>query len=206
MSLARELLNRFKAGKSRYHKRHFARRLLKSARACICQSAALLMPENLRFMTENDYLLAWGAYLVAALGCLLVWFRLTGWMWRYVREPLRVLVLVLLFSPTIVDPGKDQFAPAIAITAMDLLLDVGNNAWRAVADLSMYGLIAFVLYLLFVVIRWPVERWWQARKGPAPIADDEPTLREMMARDTDNPEDTRYDARGDRRMRVEPRL
>ncbi|WP_298189343.1 MFS transporter [uncultured Pseudomonas sp.] len=157
-------------------------------------------------MTENDYLLAWGAYLVAALGCLLVWFRLTSWMWRYVREPLRVLVVVLLFSPTIVDPGKEQFAPAIAITAMDLLLDVGNNAWRAAADLSMYGLILFVLYALFVAIRWPVERWWQGRKGPAPIADDEPTLREMMAHDAEDSGDTRVDARGERRFRLEPRL
>ncbi len=157
-------------------------------------------------MTENDYLLAWGAYAVAALGCLLVWFRLTSWMWRYLREPLRVLVVVLLFTPTIVDPGKEQFAPAIAITAMDLLLDVGNNVWRAVADLSMYALIAFAVYLLFVAIRWPVEGWLQARKGPAPIADDEPTLREMMARDPEDVDDTRYDARGDRRLRVEPRL
>lgn len=193
------------AGKSRYHKRHFARRLLKSARLCAC-AARSSMPENLRFMTENDYLLAWGAYLLAAVGCLLVWFRLTSWMWRYLREPLRVLVVVLLFSPTIVDPGKEQFAPAIAITAMDLLLDVGNNVWRAVADLSMYALIVFVLYLLFAAGRWPVERWWQARKGPAPIADDEPTLREMMARDEQAFGDTRYDARGDGRQRVEPRL
>ena len=164
------------------------------------------LSENLRFMSEHDYLLAWGAYLVAAFGCLLVWLRLTGWMWRYLREPLRVLVLVLLFSPTIVDPGKEQFAPSIAITAMDLLLGVGNNAWRAVADLSMYGLIVFGLYLLFVAIRWPIERWWQGRKGPAPIADDEPTLREMMRRDEQDFGDTRYDARGDRRLRVEPRL
>lgn len=156
-------------------------------------------------MIENDYTLAWSAYLLAALGCLLVWFRLTGWMWRYVREPLRVLVVVLLFSPTIVDPGKDAFAPALAITAMDLLLGVGNNAWRAVADLSMYALIAFTLYLVFVAIRWPLERWWQARNVPAAVAENEPTLREMMSRDTEDFADTRVDARGDRRLRLEPR-
>jgi hypothetical protein len=75
-----------------------------------------------------------------------------------------------------------------------------------VADLSMYALILFTLYLLFVAVRWPVERWWQGRKGPAPVADDEPTLREMMARDEHDFGDTRYDARGDRRLRVEPRL
>lgn len=155
-------------------------------------------------MTENDYLLAWGAYLIAAFGCLLVWFRMTGWMWRYLREPLRVLVLVLLFSPTIVDPGKELFAPSVAITAMDLLLDVGNNAWRAVADLSMYGLIVFVLYLLFVAIRWPLEGWWKGRSGHQANSVNEPTLREMM--EDDEGRGDSYAARRDHTGRVEPRL
>ncbi|HBX53809.1 MFS transporter [Pseudomonas sp. UBA2684] len=159
-------------------------------------------------MIENDYLLAWGAYAIAALGCLLVWFRLTRWMWRYLREPLRVLVAILLLTPTIVDPAKELFAPAIAITALDLLFQVGNNAWRAVADLAMYGLIAFALYLLFVVIRWPLERWWKGRRGPLAQPDDEdaPTLREMLEQERGDAGDSRYDQRGERRLRVEPRL
>lgn len=154
-------------------------------------------------MIENDYLLAWSAYLLAALGCLMVWLRMTGWMWRYLREPLRVLVAVLLLSPTIVDPAKEQFAPAVAIAAMDLLLGVGNNAWRAVADLAMYGLIALALYLLFVAIRWPLERWWQGRSAGAASGANEPTLREMMAQDD---EDDRYAPGRGRGARVEPRL
>ena len=92
-------------------------------------------------MTENDYLIAWGLYAFAALGCLLVWMRLTRWMWRWLREPLRVLVAVLLFSPTIIDPVKEKFAPAVAITALDIAFKVGNNAWRAVSDLFMLSLI-----------------------------------------------------------------
>lgn len=116
-------------------------------------------------MTENDYLLAWAGYALAALGCLLVWCKISGWMWRYLREPLRVLVAVLLFCPSIVDPAKGLFAPAIAIVSLDLLFKVGNNALLAVADLTMYGSIAFVLYLLFVAVRWPLERSWKARKA-----------------------------------------
>ncbi len=73
-------------------------------------------------MTEHDYLLAWSLYGAAALGCLLVWLRMTGWLWRWLREPLRVLVAVLLFSPTVVDAERELLAPAIAITALDLLL------------------------------------------------------------------------------------
>lgn len=161
-------------------------------------------------MTEQDYLLAWGAYAVAALGCLLVWCRMTAWMWRGLREALRLLVAVLLLTPTIVDPAKELFAPAIAITALDLLFKVGNNAWRAVADLAIYGLIAFAVWLAFCALRWPVERWWQGRRAPAPVhveQEDEPTLRELMGRDERYDQaETRRDAQGERRLRIEPRL
>ncbi|AOE84395.1 MFS transporter [Pseudomonas sp. TCU-HL1] len=159
-------------------------------------------------MTENDYLLAWAAYGVAALGCLLVWFRLTGWMWRWLREPLRVLVAVLLLTPTIVDPAKDLFAPAVAITALDVLFKVGNNAWKGVLDLTMYSIIALTLYLVFAAIRWPIEQKLKARRAEREAAEkveEEPTLREMMQERS--PEvDTRYDEDGDRRLRIEPRL
>ncbi|MGE7993904.1 MFS transporter [Pseudomonas sp. NPDC089554] len=121
-------------------------------------------------MTENDYTLAWGLYAFAALGCLWVSFKLTGWMWRWLREPLRVIVAVLLLTPTIVDPVKEAFAPAIAITALDVAFKVGNNAWRAASDLAMYGLIAFALYAVFVFIRWPLEKRARARREQAEAA------------------------------------
>ncbi|AZD53373.1 putative MFS-type transporter [Pseudomonas chlororaphis subsp. aurantiaca] len=161
-------------------------------------------------MTENDYLIAWGLYAFAALGCLLVWMRLTRWMWRWLREPLRVLVAVLLFSPTVVDPAKEMFAPAVAITALDMLFKVGNNAWRAVSDLFMYGVIAFGIYLVFVLIRWPIERASKARKEQAEAA--------QAAARAEEPDDQPFGCAGDdrygrppvpsnpQRSRIEPRL
>jgi hypothetical protein len=135
-------------------------------------------------MTENDYLIAWGLYAFAALGCLLVWMRMTRFMWRWLREPLRLLMAVLLFSPTIVDPVKEKVAPALAIAALDLLFKVGNNLWRAASDLLMYAMIAFGLYLVLVLIRIPVERAARARQERAAAAkaaaaaepDDEPAF------------------------------
>lgn len=121
-------------------------------------------------MTEQDYLLAWSVYAAAALGCLLVGWHITGWMWRWLREPLRVVLAVLLLTPTIVDPVKDSFAPAIAITALDVAFKVGNNAWRAVSDFAMYGMIAFGLYFLFVLLRWPLEKRAHARREQAEAA------------------------------------
>lgn len=124
-------------------------------------------------MTENDYLLAWGLYAFAALGCLLVWFRITRWMWRYLREPLRVVLAVLLLTPTIVDPVKDLYAPAVAISALDLVFKVGGNAWRAISDLAMYGMFAFIAYLVFVAIRWPfLSRANARREAQARAAED----------------------------------
>ena len=155
-------------------------------------------------MTENDYHLALGVYVAAGLGCLLVWCLMTDWMWRWLREPLRLVVAVLLFTPTVVDPGKEFLAPAIAIAAMDLLLEVGDNAWRAVADLSSYMLVAFAAYLVLVVIRWPIERAIRrSRTARTPVKADEPepTLREML--DDGN---TWIDQNGERRLRVDPHV
>ncbi|WDY56751.1 MFS transporter [Pseudomonas sp. PSKL.D1] len=164
-------------------------------------------------MTENDYTLAWGLYAVAALGCLLVGFKLTGWMWRWLREPLRVILAVLLLTPTVVDPAKDAVAPAIAITALDVAFKVGNNAWRAVSDFAMYGLFAFILYIVFVLIRWPLEKRARERREQAEAAakrraaedeqvtSDSPLVAERRSRYRDDPPPA-APAGG----RVEPRL
>ncbi len=154
------------------------------------------------FVAANEYLLAWSAYGVAALGCLLVWFRMTRPLWRWLREPLRLLIAVLLLTPTIVDPARELFAPAVAITALDLLFKVGNNAWRAVADLALYGLIAFALYALLVAVRWPIERRLRQRRVDAREDDDPRTLSERLEQD----EEDGYRPAGRYATRTEPRL
>ena len=130
-------------------------------------------------MTEQDYLLAWSAYAVAALGCLLVGWRVTGWLWRWLREPLRVLIAVLLFTPTLVEPSRDLYAPAIAIAALDLLFKVGSNVWRAVTDLATLGMVALLLYFAFAALRWPLERRFRQRRAVAE-AEREPTMSEVL--------------------------
>lgn len=153
-------------------------------------------------MTEQDYLIAWAIYGVAALGCIAVSFKLTGWMWRWLREPLRLIAAILVLTPTIVDPTKDFFAPAVAITAMDMVLKVGNNAWRAVLDLVSYGLIAFVAYIVFVLIRWPLERKARQRR-----ADEEARQARQRQDAVEEPEERFVpQSRPRSTMRVEPKL
>ena len=146
----------------------------------------------------NDYLLAWIAYAVAALGGLLVWFRLTRPFWRWLREPLRLIMAVLLLTPTLVDAERGLYAPALAISAMDLAFKVGNSSLQAVVDLAMYGLIAFSLYFLLVAIRWAFQR---GRPQPARI---EAQPADSQADDDDDWQDDQRPlaARG----RTEPRL
>lgn len=172
-------------------------------------------------MTENDYLTAWGLYAVAALGCLLVWFKLTGWMWRYLREPLWVLAAVLLFTPTLVEKHQELYAPALAISALDLGLKVGSNVWQALSDLTMYGMFAFIAYLVFVAIRWPFLKRRQQRLAAQEAAaaqraaaekaeveaqrsDDAYPADGRSRADSANPPPRDYGGNG--RTRVEPRL
>ncbi|MDD1967416.1 MFS transporter [Pseudomonas putida] len=169
-------------------------------------------------MTDNDYLIAWGLYAFAALGCLLVWFKLTGWMWRYLREPLRVIGAVLLFCPTVIDPVKDTYAPALAISALDLAFKVGNNVWRAVLDLATYGAIALGLYVIFALIRLPFLRRKKARQAHAEAAaaqaaaelkaDDEPFAAQGTPRYASQPAAPAGIDKGGAsgRYRVEPKL
>lgn len=154
------------------------------------------------FLFANDYLLAWTVYGVAALGGLLVWFHVTRSLWRWLREPLRLIVAVLLLTPTIVDPARELFAPAVAITALDVLFKVGNNAWRAVADLALYGLIAFALYAVLVALRWPIERRLKQRRAASAAEEDSRTLRERL--EDDEEDDYRPSSRY--QARTEPRL
>ncbi|MBD1553963.1 MFS transporter [Pseudomonas typographi] len=116
-------------------------------------------------MTENDYLIAWGIYAFAALGCLLVWFRLTRWMWRWLREPLRLLAAVAVCTPTAVDSSSAKLAPAIAIAALDILFKDTSHLWQTAPILAMYAAIAMAAYLLFALVRWPLERHSRARRA-----------------------------------------
>jgi flagellar biosynthesis/type III secretory pathway M-ring protein FliF/YscJ len=83
---------------------------------------------------------------------------------------------------------------------MDLVLKVGNNAWRAISDLFMYTMIAFGVYLVFVLIRWPIERAAKARRERKAATD-----AALAAEDQDDDEPFRRPAPVSG-MRVEPRL
>lgn len=118
-------------------------------------------------MISNEYQLAWLLYLVAALGCFWVWTFFTRWMWRYLREPLWLAAAVVLFSPTLVDPNGTALVPSLAMAAMDIAFKVNNDAWRALADMMLYGTIGFIIYVVFAVLRFLVEHYWLKPRAKA---------------------------------------
>ena len=147
-------------------------------------------------MFGSDYSLAWTAYLIGAFGGFWVGCRMTRWLWPRLRLVLRVLLGVVLFTPTLVDPGRDLYAPASAITAMDVLFHLGNNAWRAVSDLVLYGLFGLGGCLLWFGMTW----WWRHQYPPVltetPSAVKEPPTYAQNAQDLRS-----YSA-----LKMEPRL
>ena len=121
----------------------------------------------------NEYELAWVLYGVAALGCFWVWTFMTRWMWRYLREVLWLAAAVILFSPSLVNPGDTALAPSLAMAAMDIAFKINGDAWRALADMMLYGSVAFVAYLVFAVLRFLVEHYWLKPRRAAKMADKE---------------------------------
>ncbi len=77
---------------------------------------------------EAEYQTLWMVYLAAAACCWLVWTQLTRWIgWWFVREPLWVIMAVILFTPAQVDPLKPELAPAAIGWLLDFVLGSGGD-------------------------------------------------------------------------------
>ena len=46
------------------------------------------------------------------------------------------------------------------MAAMDIAFKVNNDARRALADIKLYGTLAFAAYLAFAVVRYLIEHFW----------------------------------------------
>ena len=76
----------------------------------------------------------------------------------------QALGVVLLLTPTVVDPARDLLAPAVAISTLELLFKMGGSAWGAISDLTMAAVIALGVYVIFALVRLPFLRKAEARR------------------------------------------
>lgn len=75
-----------------------------------------------------EYWLAWGCYVLAGVGCCIVWWRITrGIRNSASRDLLRGMVAVLIFTPWFAGDNTDFYAPALAVLMFDLLLENARN-------------------------------------------------------------------------------
>lgn len=115
--------------------------------------------ERLMF-NESEYQMMWMIYLAAAGGCWLVWWKMTSWIrWWFVREPLWVIMAVLLFTPVQVDPTESWKAPATMIFLLDSILNTGDNQARMLGELSLMLGLAALGYLVFAACRAGWQYW-----------------------------------------------
>ncbi|MEX0942158.1 MAG: hypothetical protein WD002_06380 [Pseudomonadales bacterium] len=93
----------------------------------------------------NEYMIAWTLYLAAGVGCCLVWWRLTRFIGsRGLREILRGLLIVLIFTPWYAGESPEFYAPAIVVLLMDLLLEGARS--------GMKGGIALLFATFFMLL------------------------------------------------------
>ncbi|WP_339842927.1 MFS transporter [uncultured Halopseudomonas sp.] len=109
---------------------------------------------------ESEYETVWLVYLAAAACGWLVWWKMTSWIaWWFVREPLWVMMAVLLFTPVKVDPMGTTQAPGTIILLLDAILNTGENEARMLGDLSLVMGVALAIYIVFALLRAAWIRW-----------------------------------------------
>ena len=119
---------------------------------------------------ESEYQTVWLVYLAAATGCWLVWWKLAGLIkWWFIREPLWIVMAVLLFTPTEAEVGAPWQAPAFLIYLLDTVLSTGENQARMLGELSLVMALAFAVYIFFVGLRALYHHW---RKQDEPAANE----------------------------------
>ncbi len=93
--------------------------------------------------TQNEYLMAWGAYLLGGLMCFYCWWMITAKISPMViRLLLRTVVAVLLFMPWYVDGTAGYLAPAVVAMSIEGLFVSGADFSRAGLPLMSTLIIA----------------------------------------------------------------
>lgn len=99
---------------------------------------------------EDQYIVAWTVYVAAGVGWCLVWWRLTGFIGsRGVREILRGLAIVLIFTPWYAGESPEFYAPAIVVLLLDLMLEGARSGMKG----GIVLLIATFFMLLVLTVR-----------------------------------------------------
>lgn len=97
-------------------------------------------------MTTAHYATAWATYLVGALGCLTVWWRITRPFGQgFPRRCLRSMATFIILTPTISTPGMVYLGPALLVCIFDALSSGVEEAMLRTAPTLLVSLLAATL-------------------------------------------------------------
>jgi len=115
-----------------------------------------------------DPVLAWSVYLISALiGCW-CWRAMFFWLKKpgFVRDFLVMLGPVLLLTPTPLEPGRSEMAPAFLAAGLAAL----GGETELLTNTLMWWLAGLLIGVLYVLVRMIVRM--QMRKSAEPEAVD----------------------------------
>ena len=108
-----------------------------------------------------EYIMTWAVYLVAAVGLMAVWWRLTRFIpWQTPKQVLRVVLAALILMPAPVIYGSADWAPALFVLLLEVTVAKEADTMRAVPFL-LYGLILGLLALFADGL----FRYWRNKKA-----------------------------------------
>mgnify|MGYP000069983202 FL=1 len=103
----------------------------------------------------SSYLMAWGTYLLSAIGLVFVFWRMTkNLKLRRTRRSLRSLVAVILFTPINITPGSLWLAPAYLVGSYDWVLGKTEKALEA----GIYISVAYILMMFIIMLESVMRR------------------------------------------------
>jgi len=104
-----------------------------------------ILQEPRQGMTTHQYIIAWAVYLVGALGCLAVWWRMTRPFGQgFPRRFLRMIAAFAILTPAISNPGMGFLGPALLVCLFDGLSH-GPEAMLRTAPLVLISLLVATL-------------------------------------------------------------
>jgi len=103
----------------------------------------------------SGYVIAWLVYLLAAIGLVIVFWRMTkNITWRRTRRSLRAVAAAVLFTPINVQHDGLWLAPAYLVGLYDWILGHHDKA----AEAGAYMLYAFVLMIVVILLESVLRR------------------------------------------------
>jgi hypothetical protein len=118
----------------------------------------------------EEYIIGWAVYLLAVLGILAVFWRMTRAIpWFYVKQSLRLIVATLFLVPTFVEKqittaSMEYLAPAWVKGVLQLVFSSPEKALPVGKMLLICILGAYIFYLLLLIVQYLLQQHKLSRK------------------------------------------